>query len=168
MATSEAPPVPDPTILTTAQLHREITLMMRQVDDRFDAVNEILGEKFRAVGVQLDMVEKQRGEQKTDTKAAVDAALIAQKEAVREQTIASERAIAKSEAATSKQLEQLGANFVNAVKAVTDTLADVKSRVDRAEAGRTGGRDASQSIYLFVGFVGSLALIGGTMLAFLR
>jgi hypothetical protein len=145
-------PVPDPTVLTTEALHRESTYLQESMNARFHenrehmntlftAANELLDEKLNTIDRQLALVEQQRVEQKADTKAAVDAALTAQKEAVKEQTTASERAIAKSEASTTKQLEQLSETFVTAIAGVTVALDDLKDRVRTVEALRQGQVD---------------------------
>lgn len=173
----------DPTALTTAQLFREIELISAQLDDAKStaahellmtkelleneqrARNHISTEKFKSIETQLSMIEKQRVEQKSDTKAAVDAALIAQKEAVQEQTIASGLSIAKSEAATAKQLEQLSTTFTTAIQGVTVPLNDLKERVGTMEAVKQGGKEALYAVYTFAAFLVLLIVIGGAIAA---
>src|SRR5687768_9854890 len=86
-------PRPDPTVLTTEALHREVGALRELMEARIGALNLLVEsrvqseigrheEKFAKVSQQLALVEQQRVEQKADTKAAVDAALTAQKEAV--------------------------------------------------------------------------------------
>ena len=135
---------PDPSTLTTAQLLREIEILRDSIDDKVDARHremavaqelseaklrgeaQLTSQRFDAFTNQLELIERQRVEQKSDTKAAVDAALIAQKEAVQEQTIASGLSIAKSEAATAKQLDQQSVTFTTAISGVTKTSSDQK------------------------------------------
>lgn len=124
----------DPTTLTTQALRREIGLLRELIEAKFDSMKDIQHEKFGAIDKRFDLVEQQRLEQKADTKAAVDAALTAQKEAVKEQTTASELAISKSENATAKQLEQLGATFQTTIGGVTTIVGDLKERVLRTES----------------------------------
>lgn len=124
----------DPSKLTTDALHREIAHLGELFTERLKGIVETRDEKFRGVAQELALVERQRVEQKSDTKTAVDAALAAQKEAVREQTIASERAIAKSEAGTSEQLKQLGTNFNTSLEGSRESLGDLKERLGRMEA----------------------------------
>jgi hypothetical protein len=96
------------------------------------------------------LVERQRVEQKIDTKAAVDAALIAQKEAVREQTAASDRAIAKSETATTKLLEQLGQTFATSADAQRHITDEMKERINEVAGlanGSTQMRIGSRETY---------------------
>lgn len=135
-------PVPDPTVLTTEALHREISALRELVLERVDRVTEVADEKFDSIETQLDLIERQRVEQKKDTKDAVDAALAAAKEAVKEQTTASERAIAKSEAATTKSIDQLGVTFTTAIDGSRRESADLKERVVAAEQQKVGGQEA--------------------------
>lgn len=135
-------PYPDPSTLTTDALRREIGHLADALKVQMAAMEALTDEKFRSVDQQLALVERQRVEQKSDTKAAVDAALTAQKEAVKEQTTATATAIAKSETITSEQLKQLGVNFTTAIGALTSTLNDLKERVAAIESARLGGREA--------------------------
>ena len=126
-------PHPDPTFLTTEQLKREIENLREFLEASIKAETNLTDARFKALAQQNEMVEKQRIEQKGDVKAAVDAALAAQKEAVKEQTLASERSIAKSEAATTKQLEQIIATFSASIGSVSLQLNDAKDRLYRLE-----------------------------------
>jgi hypothetical protein len=60
----------------------------------------------------------------------------AQKEAVREQTTASELAIGKSETAIKEQLHQLTATFATANNAQSENLSDLKDRIGAIESER--------------------------------
>jgi hypothetical protein len=102
-----------------------------------------------------------------NTKDAVDAALTAQKEAVREQTSASERSIAKSEAATNKQLEQLATTFLNTQTSLQARIDELKERivdVDRkAEAiaqQKAGAKDDRTGLYALIGTLSTVFFIG--------
>lgn len=72
----------------------------------------------------------------------MDAALQAAKEAVGQQTEASERSIAKSEAATTKQIDSVTALLSTSNAATGATIDDLKSRMDRMESAKLGGSDA--------------------------
>jgi archaellum component FlaC len=137
---------PDPTQRTIDTLHREVA-GLREVDSLLiKGIEQITSEKFRSVDTRFELIERQRVEQKADTKAAVDAALTAQKEAVREQTIASERAIAKSETATSKQLDQMTATFTASIGGVTDLLNDAKDRIGKIDTRLSNIETAKQTV----------------------
>lgn len=109
-------PVPDPTELTTKALEREIA----RVEERIDDLKEFVLREFESI-------ERHRLEQKEDTKAAVDAALTAQKESV-----------AKSEAAVSKQIDQLTASIDKTTSDIRRELSEVKERVSETDK-KVGG-----------------------------
>lgn len=132
------PPSTDPTELTTAALLREIQGLKEQMETFVRGENKLTEERFASVKTHMDLIERQRVEQKLDTKQAVDAALAAAKEAVKEQTTASERAIAKSEMATNEQLKQLGATFDAAFAGMRRDIDDLKQRVGKNESAITG------------------------------
>lgn len=152
-------PLDDPSALTTAQLHREIRVLHDLLDALFKGAEEIQVQRFKAVEQQFELVERQRVEQKSDTKAAVDAALTAQKEAVKEQTTASDRAIAKSETAMTKQLEQLQATFATAINGVTLLLNDAKDRIVKIEANKAGNNEAGGKLFSVIGAIAAVGAI---------
>lgn len=86
----------DPTRLTTEALMREIEVINKDIDRRFSFYDRLLEE-----------ADRRRVEQKEDTKAAVDAALAAAKEAVKEQNLSTEKAIGKSETLFFSSLENI-------------------------------------------------------------
>ncbi len=102
MTTAQDPsaklPIPDPTNLTTEQMLREVGNLETLMNSRMRGMREL----FES---QLMQMERQRIEQKQDTKAAVDDALAAAKEVVKTQTQASQLAIDKAEAANDKRME---------------------------------------------------------------
>jgi hypothetical protein len=123
-------PVPDPTALTTEQLHREIGALREFVLGEIRHVREISQTKFEAVSVRT-------AEQKADTKEAVDAALRAAKDAVALQTAASDKAIAKSEAAVTKVIDGLVIQIDKSIEAMREQLNDLKQRVGGLETTKT-------------------------------
>jgi hypothetical protein len=132
---------PDPSLLTTAQILREINNLKELLEARDGGVALQVQRQFESVALQFELVERQRVEQKQDTKIAVDAALQAQKEAVREQTTASERAIAKSETATAKVIDQQTLANAAAINGVLASLSDVKERVGKIEFTKVGSSE---------------------------
>ncbi len=132
----EVKPTPDPTVLTTEQLLREIDRVVKLLEAKIegytrttDAMFTTIDARFEGIKREFELIEDRRKEQKIDTKTAVDAALLAAKEAVREQTAASEKSIAKSESSASEQSRQQNATFSASLKGVTDTVSDLKDRV---------------------------------------
>lgn len=140
-------PVPDPTILTTEQLHREIASTRELVIGEIRHLSDLTDEKFKAVedrfsnvDDKFDDVAQRTAEQKTDTKDALDAALQAAKDAVALQTVAFADATAKSEAAVTKQIDALGTLVEKSSDAKDEKINDLKSRLDRIEATATAMR----------------------------
>ena len=187
-------PVPDPTLLTTQQLIREIQSLreileakidgivaqniehFRSIDLRFlerdtrsekfeqdnrtaiqaalqaakeaaQAIDEktahleaLHGEKFRSISTQFTERDTRAEQTSRDSKVAVDAALQAAKEAVGEQNRSSALAIAKSEAATAKAIDQLQILLQTATGAIDGKIADIKDRTHyhRRQNCRTG------------------------------
>jgi hypothetical protein len=158
-------PVPDPTVLTTAALQREvvtvrelmkvqfegyekaISLLQAQADkvpsiavieERVIAQGKIVDEKFRSIAIQFSERDTRTEQTSRDSKVAVDAALQAAKEAVAEQNKSSALAIAKSEAATAKQIDQLGVAFSATTSGITDKIDDIKDRIATLERAATG------------------------------
>lgn len=125
-------PRPDPTVLTTAQLLREIDNAKEQLRAECRGSFNVIEKQFQAVDQRFDQAEKWRLEQKADNTAATGAALTAAKEAVSQQNAASQQAIAKSEAATMKQISDLGARLTSVQQNLQDRLdAAVKSLEDK-------------------------------------
>lgn len=122
--------------LLTAKLHGHIQL----VDSKLDAIAH-----------EFDLVEGRRQEQKVDTKTAVDAALSAAKDAVKEQAAASEKAILKSETGAVEQSKANAVNFNSQLKAVDGTLSDLKERVVKIESMKLGGQEVRSTQRLDMG-----------------
>jgi hypothetical protein len=177
-------PDPDPTVLTTAALLREIgnlresfqstinglekgllarieaiekavevahgdavripTLLQEAIRNLHDLAwgkFEVMEEKFRTVQGQFALIATQFDERDTRvdqtakaSKEALDAALQAAKEAVGEQNKSNSVSIAKSEAATNKQIDQLNAQITQSTKASDDKFTDLKERIARIES----------------------------------
>lgn len=190
-------PVPDPTLLTTQQLERGIYALQRVIETRLDGMDKAIRllqdtadkfpgridekilslakvheEKFRSIQVQF--VERDtRGDQTArDSKVAVDAALQAAKEAVGEQNRSSSLAIAKSETATLKQIDQQGLLIVTATKAIDDKIDDIKERLTRIEGvgigAGTNRANSQQWITSAVSILGALIAIGAIIVAMAR
>jgi hypothetical protein len=155
--TTGSRPVPDPTELTDKAIAKAVTLLTQYVDGKLETVNERIDgidvatqlrlgtvsdlhddidEKIKAevshladlTNERFTSAERLRVEQKKDTKDAVDAALSAAKEAVKEQTTASGLSISKSETATREQLQQQQATFTTSIEGLRRSIDELKDR----------------------------------------
>lgn len=211
--TGENIPIPDPSLATTRQLHREI-LGLREllevklgssivdaalirsiietrldgmdkairllqdtsdkfparIDEKITALREVQEEKLRALetthGEKFSSIQTQfrerdvRTEQSSkDSKVAVDAALQAAKEAVGEQNKSSALAIAKSETAVTKQIDQLVILIQQMNNAFDDKIGDLKDRLTRIEGGKAGASSLWGILLGGVGLIGTLLAI---------
>ncbi len=143
MAKSDRPnfiPVPDPTVLTTEQLRRELQSQREYILSELSKVSAVNDEKF--VGVDLRF-----GESKT----ALDAALRAQKDIADVQTKANAEAAEKTERAFTKQFDAMMALVASTSKATDDRIMDLTRRLDRGEGMATGGAAVKTEHRLDVG-----------------
>ena len=175
-------PVPDPTLLTTEQLRRELSSLRELVETRLHGMDkaanllnenvtrfpteidkqvahlkEFFLEKFGTVFEKFTSVQKQFEERDVRTVAAataattaVNAALQAQKEAAGAQNDSLSASIAKSEAATIKQIEGINILLAAQAAALGDKIVAVSARLDRGEGKETGGHDKRNDLMNFV------------------
>lgn len=165
MGNRNSRPVPDPTILTTEQLHREIAALREFVLGEIRHVGEITNQQFRAVDEQFYAVSERTKEQKEDGRLALDAAFTSAKDAVALQTEASEKAIAKSEAATTKQIDALGVVVEKSSQAKDEKIDDLKARLDKLEGRQQGIGWTGGLVIAGVGLIASIAAIISVVVA---
>lgn len=150
-------PDPDPTLLTTQQLLRELARAQEYNDaerrvilERIVRIEEVAQVRAQSIDNQFAAIEAWRKEQKVDTKTAVDAALTAASTAVREQTAAGEKAIAKSEASASEQGKLQAATFTAELRGLNLVVTDVKDRVTKLEAMKSGAKESQAGLIAIV------------------
>ena|ERR1017187_2330490 len=129
-----------------------------QVDEKIRALADVHAERFSSIQTQFRERDVRTEQSSKDSKVAVDAALQAAKEAVGEQNKSSALAIAKSEASTTKTIDQLGQLMMSAAKSQDDKFTDIKDRLALIEGHGTGSKDSW--VYL-VGFVAMVVGLGG-------
>ena len=118
---------PDPTLMTIDALRREITMLESLIDARLEADEALTVERIRRVDALMDRAEEMRQEQKLDTRAAVEAALNAQKEAT-----------AKMEKSVSEQIAALRVTFETSAAGLRSSFSDLKDRQTALESVRQG------------------------------
>ena len=178
----ELRPVPDPTVLTTQQLTVAIlnlkelfesrmsamdkaVELLQQTANRSPTVNEVYmqhEERFKSIAVQFAERDIRTEQTSRDSKVAVDAALQAAKEAVGEQNKSSALAIAKSEAATTKQMDQIAVIIQTTNSGVNDKIDDIKDRITSIESKKTG---SSEMLAFVFGGIGVIVGVVGVVLA---
>ncbi len=109
-------------------------------EQRFVALTDTTAEKFLSIQTQFAERDVRTAQAAGAVKIAVDAALQAQKEAATETNKSSTAAITKSEAATTKQIDQLGDLIRTTTKGSDDKFTDVKERLTRIEGTGEGGK----------------------------
>jgi ABC-type Fe2+-enterobactin transport system substrate-binding protein len=170
---------------TTAQLQREIQWLRELLEGRMDSsdravelvqsivnksptIAEIFAkheQMFQNIQTQFSERDTRTEQTSRDSKVAVDAALQAAKEAVGEQNKSSALAIAKSEAATTKQIDQIGVTFQTMERALNDKVSDLKDRITAREGHSKGLGDGWG---YFVGAIGLLLMVGEIVVLMMR
>lgn len=150
----ETRPLPDPTVLTTEALHREIGQLKEHFGSQLSSMEKFFSDK-------LDTMEKYRIEQQKGTKEALDAALQAAKEAVGEQNKSNALANAKMETAFTKQIDAIGVQIQSNNKGIDDKVGDLK---DRVIAGESRSKGIGEGWGIMVAAIGVVALIAGVVI----
>ena len=162
----------DPVVDPTKNVLDLVQAAIKRIDDlrianrdlysaKLAAISEVSEVRLNAIEREFALIESRRVEQKVDTKTAVDAALSAAKDAVKEQAAASEKAILKSETAAGEQSKQNAVTFSAQMQNVTSMLSDVKERVSKLESLKTGGEDYRTNQRLGTGMV--LGIVGAVI-----
>jgi hypothetical protein len=173
----ESRPNPDPTVLTTEQLHREMTSQRDLFDEKIRGIVAEFTEKLQGIATQFierdtraDLLAKATSEAAEKLAAAAEkalaAALQAAKEAVGEQNTSVNLAFAKSEANFIKQMDQLGELMRTMNQSITDKVDDMNLRFSKTEGHSSGTKDLSGWIFGGIGMitaiiVAAVALIKG-------
>ncbi len=162
-------PVPDPTLLTTEALHREINSLRDLLETKLGALSDWVDKRF-------DWIEKNRTEQKQDLVAsrleqkqdsqdALRAALQAQKESVVEQNKSNAAAADKSEKAFTKQIDAIGELIRTTAKSTDDKVDDLKTRFTGTEGRHKGIGDSWGYLVGFIGIVAAIVAIIGLVVS---
>ena len=99
-------------------------------------------EKFKSIATQFTERDIRTEQTARDSKVAVDAALQAQKEAAGAQNESNAASISKSEAAFTKQIDQIGVIINTTTKGTDEKIEDIKTRITQIEGRATGRGDS--------------------------
>lgn len=124
----------------TELLNETVNRTPTQIQTEIAHVRELDEVKFEAIAQQFKERDIRSEREARDNKVAVDAAFAAQKDSATQTDFANAKAIEKSEAATTKTIDTLGAVIDSSVKALSDKIDDLKQRVQAIESMRAGGR----------------------------
>jgi hypothetical protein len=149
-------PIPDPTILTTEQLRRELFNLRELVESRLQSQSDITLERFARIDTVFIETEKRSQALRVADSLALAAALQAAKEAVSEQNRSNGLAISKSEASFIEALKQQQTLFQTEIKSANDKVALITSRLDKGE-GHGFGR--TEMIGWIIGGIGFIAVV---------
>jgi hypothetical protein len=192
---TESRPVPDPTLLTTQQLFREIYALREIIEARLDAgdkailllqdkvsqepatshvaasvvhLKEVSSVRWDALQRQLLDIQASAQRQAAEDKVALSAALASAEKSVEEQNRSNNMAVAKSEASTAKQMDQIHTQIVSIAENFNGKVDDLKARVSLIEgrglgiiAQKTDTKDNWGVAVAVGGFVGLLLAAAG-------
>jgi hypothetical protein len=178
-------PSPDPSLLTTDQLRRELSSLREIMEARLNAIDkatslfeanltrvptdtdkqifhlkELHDEKFEGIEKQFTERDVRSKAAETAAQVAVNAALQAQKEAAAAQNESNSAAITKSDAGTVKQIDGILALLASSNSALNDKIAVINGRLDRGEGG-VNAHSTSQATIIAISAVILTLVIGG-------
>lgn len=181
-------PVPDPTLLTTEQLLREISALRESLGKEIGAVREVLETRLNGMDKAIELLQSTSDKfpARIDEKIAALAGIHEEKfdsieKQFRERDMRAEQtskdsktavdaalqaakeAVGKSELATFKQLDQIVALIGTNAKASDDKILDTKDRVTRIESATLGASatrsDSSKNLSMIIAGVALVASI---------
>ena len=122
-------------------------------------------EKFKSIATQFTERDIRTEQTARDSKVAVDAALQAQKEATGLQNESNNASISKSEAAFTKQIDQIGVIINTTTKGTDEKIEDIKTRITQIE-GRSSGHNETWGYV--VGAVGLMIGLSSVIMLVMR
>jgi hypothetical protein len=128
----------------TEVLNETVNRVPTDMQQEVGHIRELMSEKFRSIGTQFAERDTRQERESRDNEVKVNAAFAAQKEIAEKESAASRMAIDKSE----KSVQET-------IKAVTDTvrdlkdrdLSDLKARVGSIESAKQGGTERMTGLY---------------------
>lgn len=120
------------------EVQKQVGSLKELLFEKIDHVCKLLNTHVGHLEKQFDTIERQRIEQKTDTRTAVDDALKAAKEAVAQSNLSNATAVLKSEAAFTKMIDAHATLLTTFDSAHNERINTLKEQLAKAE-GRGGG-----------------------------
>jgi hypothetical protein len=172
-------PRPDPTVLTTAQLLRELSNLREIIEARLNGMDmavQLLNANVTRVPTDTDRqighlkelhserfagVDKQFVERDIRSKAAEETTATAISAAL----LAADRAAAKSEVAMAEKLNSLAALVDRSIAALGDKVSDLGDRLNRSEASFAGMATQRNDSRQNIGVMVALAVLGASLVS---
>lgn len=143
-----------------------------EVDLKVGGLKELHAFRFEAVDREFASLDKRIAENSINSKEAISAALMAAKEAVKEQNISNKEASYKMEGGFSKQIGDLSSLFKSTTDSLLAQIADVKERISAMEnrgLGQTSAQSTQQTTSNFLlAIIGTLIAIGAVVVAIIK
>lgn len=183
-------PQPDPTLLTTLQLHRELSGLRELLEARVRTCELAAEAMARDLIALREQCSKLTGMRSGDEEkmVGIDRRLAAYQDAMRLATDNAKHSLeiaiagikdqagaqnasiiamaAKSETASTKQIDALDTLMVNSGNALSEKIAALSTRIDRNDGQRAGRSDSTSFVFATIGAVAALGLMLMAMLAF--
>lgn len=140
-------PVPDPSLLTTDQLRRELYALRELVEARAQTTNQAI-DHLRELSTTLAGAGQ----------SAIKVALDAQKDAAASRDAFTLATMAKSDATTTKQIDNIGTLLANSTGQLNDKITVINGRLDRGEGGNQASTDKTASFLAIAGLVVSIVV----------
>jgi cobalamin biosynthesis Mg chelatase CobN len=162
--------------VATRLLNEEVNRVPSKLTLAVEQLQAVVGERFDSIDRQFKERDVRAEREAESNKAAVSAALSAQKDAATAHDEANEKAIAKSEVATHETITKLSQLVDTQIRGLSDKIDDLKERVDRGEAvvqGQAQNRfeyraeksESHSMIQVVIGVVVTVAAIVALMLS---
>ena len=194
MVDSIIKPDPDPTILTTEALHREVTVLEQLIGRRFEVLSdrldaternisdkiklrdETIEVKFNSIETQFAGRDKATEQLEAVNKTALTAALQTQEKAAGASFESLTAAINKTEAGFTKAIDGIGDKISAISTSFDDKINDLKSRLDRGDGRFNGTTEqktdtryqqtaTSQNVGMIIGIISTVGMFLSLIIA---
>lgn len=144
---------------TTTQIHH----LKELHDEKFTAVDAIIGEVRNSFRLQLQERDIRSAASEDAAKVAVSVGLSAAKENVASQNAYNAASIAKSEAASTKQVDAIVALLASNNAAIADKISGITARLDRGDGQNTSSQTSTATL---IAIIASIAAVLGVGISF--